>query len=335
MSLRPFRSGVPAWRAIAVAVGVAATAGVAADAPPRPADRYAIADGVALIPGGFAPGRQPDGNTVVFRGSRGLVVFDTGRHPEHSQAILDHAHSTGLPIVDVVNSHWHLDHVSGNPRLRKQYPALVVHATDAIDAALAGFLARSKAQAEQFLAQPGDPGQQAEVRADVATIDSGRAIAPDEVVRGDADVDWGGRSLHVGREERAVTAGDLWLYDPATRTLAAGDLVTLPVPFLDTACAARWSASLRRLEATGFERLVPGHGPVLDRDGLVRYRKAFDGFVACAASAAAAADCRAGWVRDAGSLLGDDAASARTTAMLDYYVDVLRDAPRQKEACGG
>ena len=303
-----------------------------AAAPMRDAD--AIADGVALIPGSFAPGRQPDGNTVIFRGTRGLVVLDTGRHPEHSQAILEYAHASGLPIVAVVNSHWHLDHVSGNARLRARYPTLKVHATDAIDGALAGFLAHSKVQAQAFLAQPGDPSMQAEVRADVATIDSGRAIAPDVVVTASGLQDWAGRPLQVGRETRAVTEGDLWILDPATRTLAAGDLVTLPVPFLDTACPANWSAALARLEGQDFVRLVPGHGPVMDRAAFSTYRKAFDGLLACAGSKADAASCRAAWLRDAGGLAGAEKDSPRTAGMLDYYVQVLRDPDKRREACG-
>ena len=135
-------------------------------------------------------------------------------------------------------------------------------------------------------------------------------------------------------DQRAVTAGDLWLFDPATQTLAAGDLGTLPVPFRDTACPARWSAALARLQDTGFERLVPGHGPVLDRGQFAAYRKAFDGLLDCAASDADAVACRDGWIRDAGALIGAEATSPRTAGMLDYYVQVLRDEPRRTAACG-
>lgn len=294
---------------------------------------HSIADGVALLPGGFAPGRQPDGNTVVFHGSRGLVVLDTGRHPEHSQSILEYAHAAGLPIIAVANSHWHLDHVSGNPRLRAKHPGLTVYATNAIEGALVGFLAKSKRDAQAFLAQPGDPALQAEVRADVATIDSGRAIAPDVVVERAGRVDWGGRALQVGVERHAVTEGDLWLFDEATATLATGDLVTLPVPFLDTACPANWSAALGRLESVRFERLVPGHGPLLDRAGFATWRSAFDALLACAAGDAEVARCRDGWIRDAGALMGAEAAAPRTAAMLDYYVGVLRDPVARERHC--
>ncbi len=323
-----------------VAVVIATTASSSVDIPGTGKaalavrDQDAIADGVALLPGGFVPGHQPDGNTVVFRGSDGLVVLDTGRHPEHSQKILEYARNSGLPIAVVVNSHWHLDHISGNPRLRAAYPDLKVYASPAIDGAMSGFLARSKLEAQQFLAQPGDAAMQAEVRADVATIDSGKAVYPDVQVRASGEYEWAGRQLHVGFEGPAVTAGDLWLYDRKTDTLASGDLVTLPVPFFDTACPANWSAALGHLDAMPFKRLVPGHGPLLDRAQFSQYRKAFDQLLKCADSKAETSVCREAWISDAGALLADESQKQLARGLLDYYVgQVLRDANKRRETC--
>ena len=62
--------------------------------------------------------------------------MDTGRHAEHTQRILDYAKTAGLPIKPVVNSHWHLDHVGGNPRVRAAYPAVQVYASAAIEEAM-------------------------------------------------------------------------------------------------------------------------------------------------------------------------------------------------------
>ena len=73
-----------------------------------------LAAGVHLQPGGFEPGRGPDGNTIIFDGPQGLVVVDTGRHSWHSDAILAYARERGRPIAAIVNTHWHLDHSSGN-----------------------------------------------------------------------------------------------------------------------------------------------------------------------------------------------------------------------------
>src|SRR4051794_6553150 len=60
-------------------------------------EQVAVAPGVDLIPGAFVPGHQPDGNTLIFRASDGLVVMDTGRHAEHTQRIIDYAHAANLP----------------------------------------------------------------------------------------------------------------------------------------------------------------------------------------------------------------------------------------------
>ncbi|MBK8596027.1 MAG: MBL fold metallo-hydrolase [Holophagales bacterium] len=112
-----------------------------------------IASGVELVPGRFVPGRQPDGNTVILRGRGGLVVVDTGRHAEHAKKVIEAARATGLPVKAVVNTHWHLDHVGGNPAVKAAYPSVRVYASSAIDGALKGFLATYRAQLLEMIAR--------------------------------------------------------------------------------------------------------------------------------------------------------------------------------------
>ena len=125
------------------------------------------------------------------------------------------------------------------------------------------------------------------------------------------------------------------MFDPATRVLAAGDLVTLPVPFLDTACPKGWQKALADLAGVDFATLVPGHGAPMTRQEFETYRAAFDGLLACAASARAPADCIDGWTKDAAPLLkAEDPAFVRS--LLAYYVDVLRGDPAHIAAlCAG
>lgn len=225
-----------------------------------------IADDTVLIPGRFVSGQQPDGNSVVLHARDGLIVFDTGRHAVHTQRILDYAQESGQPIVAVVNSHWHLDHVSGNPRLRAAYPQLRVHASRAIEGALTGFLADSRKQAQELIARSAIPeAQLADVRGDMATIEAGEKLLPDRAITESGESVIGGRRLQFGLTRDAVTGGDVWVFDPRTRVLLAGDLITLPVPLFETACAPQWRAELAALEKTDFVSLVPGHGAPLDR----------------------------------------------------------------------
>src|SRR5580692_6557613 len=99
-----------------------------------------IAPDTYFIAGKTTPNRQPDGNSIVIAAPKGLIVFDTGRHQEHAQALLDFARAQDRPIAAIINSHWHLDHVGGNPPLRAAFPDIRVYASTALEDARAGFL---------------------------------------------------------------------------------------------------------------------------------------------------------------------------------------------------
>lgn len=291
-----------------------------------------LAPGIELIPGSFTQGSQPDGNTVVLRGPEGLVVVDTGRHVEHTRRIVDHARAAKLDVRAVINTHWHLDHVGGNVLLRREFPGLRVVASDAIHAALGGFLADYRRQLETLVTGAESPDAAKPYRDELKLIEAGPALGPDDVVTRSESRTLAGRTVKLHLEPHAVTAADLWLFDPSSKILIAGDLVTLPAPFLDTACPAGWSAALGRLAAVDFERLVPGHGPPMDRAGFERYRSAFDALLACASSGESVDRCTGGWIESAGDLI---APAERSLAkdLVDYYVaQVLRGDPAKRAA---
>src|SRR4030081_1563138 len=120
---------------------------------------------------------------------------------------------------------------------------------------MTGFLASYRSSLEEEIKKASTPEKAAPLRAEVAIIDSGSALAPDEVVTSSGERMLAGLRLDLELETYAVTAGDVWVFDPRSRVLAAGDLVTLPVPFLDTACPERWRAALDHLAKTDFKVL--------------------------------------------------------------------------------
>lgn len=315
-------------------LGACLAAGAHAAPAAAPAPRQ-VAPGVWMIPGGIPPSRQPDGNSVVFEAPEGLVVVDTGRHPWHREAILSLARARDAKIVAIVNTHWHLDHVSGNPELRDAYPGLRVHASGAIDGALGGFLASSAQDSVAYLDDPQIPTEMREdIRADLLTIRNGAALRPDAVIATSERMTFGGRALQVNLAVDAVTAGDVWLFDEATRVAVLGDLVTLPAPFLDTACPDGWTSALRQVAATRFEVAVPGHGAPMNRAQFLRYRDAFEAFVDCARSARSGDECVSGWADSIESLLeGDAAERERARSMAAYYVGLLRDNGGRSRHC--
>jgi hypothetical protein len=133
-----------------------------------------------------------------------------------------------------------------------------------------------------------------------------------------------GRSLTAHVADDAVTDADLWLYDESTGIAVIGDLVTLPAPFFETACPARWQAALDEVWATPFRQAVPGHGAPMSRAEFDTYRRAFGEFRACAGSDKAPAVCATGWTEGLGSLLPSDADRRQASEYATYYVGFLR-----------
>jgi len=300
--------------------------------PPTPRE---LAQGVWLIPGAMNPNREPDGNTVVFDAPEGLIVVDTGRHEWHRRAILTLASDRRKAIKVIVNTHWHLDHVSGNPALRAAFPGLRVYGSGAINNALTGFLASSAGEAAGYVDDPALPEEmRADVRLDMLTIQNGAALKPDEFITRAQSMTLAGRRIRVNLARYAATSGDVWLFDEKTRMAVLGDLVTLPAPFLDTACPDGWRAALAQIAATPFSTAIPGHGAPMYRAQLSIYRQAFDSFIGCSNSARLKEECSAAWARDVGPLLTDvprETERAQTTAA--YYVDMLRSNGGRSKYC--
>ena len=285
-----------------------------------------------LIPGAVPLDSGPDGNTVVFDAPKGLIVFDTGRHPEHAQAILDHAKQRGRPIAAIINSHWHMDHVQGNADIRAAYPNVEVYQSNAIDGALTTFLANGVKNARERLADPKTPpARLAEIRRYLDRMDHPDSVRPTKPVRKSGPMKIAGRRLDVHLAKFAATEGDVWVYDPKTRTAIVGDLVVDIVPFMDTACSDGWSKALGEVAATPFRTLIPGHGSVMTRADFATWRRAYDDFVACGHSDADKTQCVAGWERDAAKFI-DDAHRAYVHEAADYYLTTrLRSSPQEQQ----
>ncbi|MBI1362228.1 MAG: MBL fold metallo-hydrolase [Alphaproteobacteria bacterium] len=319
------------WLAVAILAGCASP-GVGGTKGPD-----AIGSGAYLLRGTFAANRQPDGNTVLLEGRTGLIVFDTGRHPEQAEKIAAFARSRNRPVLAIFNSHWHLDHISGNIPLKATWPYAKVYSNDpALSEALRTFLAQGAEFNRKRLADPDTPADQREdARIDLATVEQGRMLHPDISLERDQVLMIDGRRLEV-HTAAGASAGDVWIYDPRARLVAAGDLITLPAPFLDTACPAKWTAALGDVLAVPFERVAPGHGRIMTRGDVERYRDAFDALIVCARGDLSAETCAGAWA-DAASPLqdapsGDRAAAARYAA---YYVTEILRKPSRRADCGG
>jgi glyoxylase-like metal-dependent hydrolase (beta-lactamase superfamily II) len=278
-----------------------------------------------LIPGSVPQDKGPDGNSIFLDAPRGLIVVDTGRHPEHAAKLLAYARSRGKPIAAIVNTHWHLDHVTGNLEIRQAYPRARVYATLAVDGALATFLADSRKRAE---AKPtNDPN----TLRFLARMKNPSSIRPTVPVTKSGPIKIAGRKLDVHVAPFAVTEADLWLFVPNEGLVIAGDLVVGIVPFMDTACPDGWKKALGEIAATPFSTLIPGHGEPMTRAQFLRWKGAFDRFVDCGRSARMKEECVAQWKRDAAPFI-DAEHSDYVTEAAGYYLDTrLRSSPEEQQ----
>src|SRR5258706_281660 len=106
---------------------------------------------------------------------------------------------------------------------------------------------------------------------------------------------------------------------------ALGDLVTLPAPFLDTACPEGWKSALAEVSATPFRIAIPGHGAPMQRSQFLLYRRSFESFIACSRSDRPRESCAADWSQAVRPLLSADPLEMRRArSMSVYYVELLR-----------
>lgn len=328
------RVETPMLNWLLVALGLLQAPSSPTPAPEAPVE---IAPGITLIRSVAVPNRGPDGNTIVFDGPDGLVVVDTGRHIWQSDAILALARARKRPIVAIVNTHWHLDHASGNRRIKAEYPKARVYTTRAVDRAIGdgGFLTRDLDRVRARIDAPDTPPlMKEEMQIFVATMDARESLRPDVPVETSAAMRLAGRPLDVRVTDGAVTDADVWIYDATAKVAVLGDLVTVPVPYFETACPDRWTAALDEVWATPFTTAIPGHGRPLTRETFDAYRTGLKQFVACARSERPSAQCGGDWVTTVASLVGDDVERRKAVSSnMEYYVKYLRDGGGKAPDC--
>lgn len=308
---------------------LAAAIVMTADTPQR------LSDGVWLIPGSFPDGRQPDGNTIVFESKTGLIVMDTGRHPAHRQAILDFAKTRHRPVAAIVNSHWHLDHTSGNRDIKAVYPDARLYTGTAVERMARDFFPKGIESSRAYLAaNKVPPGLAEDIQLDIDTRLHPEALLPDVAVTASGPVIIDGKMLDINLAPNAATDGDVWVYDARSHIAAAGDLITLPVPFLDTACVGGWRTGLDAIAATPFTTVIPGHGAPMTRPQFMSYKAAFEAYTDCAHSTRDRSECAVAWLKATADLRAPEAPDdARTRDMASEYVDLLRDNGGNGQRC--
>ncbi|MFQ1700778.1 quinoprotein relay system zinc metallohydrolase 2 [Loktanella agnita] len=189
-------------------------------------------------------------NVGFIIGARAVAVIDSGGSRKTGEAIYRAVRSqTALPIDYVILTHMHPDHALGASVFVQAGAEVVGHA--GLPRALQD---RQDSYLNSFGARIGFP-------AFLGTA----VVLPDLVVDDVLELDLGDRRLALQAWPNAHSSSDLTAGDPLTGILFTGDLMFHDhAPSLDGSVLG-WRATLTRLQAMPYTRIVPGHGgPLLD-----------------------------------------------------------------------
>jgi glyoxylase-like metal-dependent hydrolase (beta-lactamase superfamily II) len=96
---------------------------------------------------------------------------------------------------------------------------------------------------------------------------------PSRTFDGRVDLDVGGVEVQLIELGPAHTAGDAVAYVPSARTVYAGDLLFIGgTPIIWAGPLSNWVAACDFLLDLDVDHIVPGHGPVTDKDGVRQVR---------------------------------------------------------------
>lgn len=188
-------------------------------------------------------------NTGFIVGEREVLVVDTGPTRLYAEQMIAAIRSvTDKPIRTVVVTHHHPDHSFGIKPFKQINARVFMHP------AAYALLKRDGAALLQFMQI---------LLADRWTSGT-EPTKPTAWLRAERTFDLGGRTVRAVPLTGGHTPGDVVVFDEATGTLFSGDLVFQErAPSVPHADIPTWLAHIDTLAAMPWQRLVPGHGPLV------------------------------------------------------------------------
>ena len=210
-----------------------------------------------LRPGIWILSGFANGNILVHDDGTDVLLVDA--QSERRVGLADSALRalTARPVHTVVTTHYHDDHIGGNPHWRAQGARLIAQCNVAVQAKKDTTITEWR---DWHRAPAPADALPTECFADSLTIQR----AGDQVV------------LH--HVPFAHTDGDLVIWLPGANVLHMGDVLELGAPpFLDYWAGGSWTGMLAAVDAglaiaNDQTIIVPGHGPTTNRAGMVAYR---------------------------------------------------------------
>ncbi len=229
-----------------------------------------------------------DGNTTIIITDEGVAVVDAPSTYLSEQHLAEIRKLTNKPVVYLIDTHFHPDHVFGNHVYKDAFPGLHIIAQDYTKAeadrrnpyTLAHYQGPGGKAVQEALRKQAETGidlatgkplqgydlvhakiDYAECMPHLAAAERTRLVSPDMTYSESLTLTLGGTVIKLMHFE-GHTVGDTVVYLPQRNILITGDLVIGPVPYGGDDITEKWIGSLETLMAMHASVIVPGHGEI-------------------------------------------------------------------------
>jgi cyclase len=221
-------------------------------------------------------------NAAIFVNSRDVVVVDAHSKPSAAAALIAQIKKevTTKPVRYLVNSHFHYDHTQGDAAYKAASARVDIIASETTRQLMTQ-LSRNRlkesldsvpGQLEQVQARlaraASDPDKKyyAELIRQLKAYQSEMQSFPLEMPTITFEKTYAIKDpagdLHLEFHGRAHTAGDIVVFSPQKRVVATGDVIIGFFPNVGDGYPRPWPATIDSIGELGFDRIIPGHGPV-------------------------------------------------------------------------
>ena len=189
-------------------------------------------------------GEGVNSNSTFLIAKNGVVVVDTRVTPAEARKVKEAIRKqTKLPILYVINTHYHGDHTFGNQTFRESHN-IIAH--ENVRRALEFEAGKEHLEVFKSLKIPG--------------IEDTMVTPPNIIFRDKMDIYAGEYHLEL-IHVKGHTDGDLFIYIEALKTLITGDLIqNKRIPYMGDAYIEEWIKSINYMGDLNAEIYIPGHG---------------------------------------------------------------------------
>jgi glyoxylase-like metal-dependent hydrolase (beta-lactamase superfamily II) len=185
------------------------------------------------------------GNVAVYITNEGVILVDDKFEPDFEGITAKVKSISSQPVKYILSTHHHADHSGGNTKF----------------SSVAEIISTANARANII--------QHKQSNAPPNMVPA-RVVFTEETA-----VFLGGKEVRARYFGRGHTNGDAIIYFPALRTLHTGDLMAGKTPLIDYpggGSVVEWTKALDEAMKLDFDTVIPGHGAVTDKAGLLAYR---------------------------------------------------------------